>query len=142
MVGTADALSALSSHASDALGQLESAVANLAGGLLDGGTRLYRLDAEAERADHQKVSLRNHPRVVQAIEFAHRRKEFLLALAAVLILQIAIQFAWRRSPETPPPASCGDPDRRSGFQSDADLGLPAGPRHRARQSRAVRAAQL
>ena len=48
MAGAADALAALASRASDALGQLESGLGNLLGGLLDGSTRLYRIEGEGE----------------------------------------------------------------------------------------------
>ncbi len=48
MAGAADALAALASRASDALGQLESGLGNLLGGLLDGSMRLYRIEGEGE----------------------------------------------------------------------------------------------
>ena len=44
MASTVDALASLTSRASDALGQLESAAGALLGGLLDATTRLYRLE--------------------------------------------------------------------------------------------------
>jgi type VI secretion system VgrG family protein len=46
VASAADALAALASRASDALGQLESGLDGLLGGLLDGTTRLYRVEGE------------------------------------------------------------------------------------------------
>ena len=48
MASVADGLAALASRASDALEQLEGGLGDLLGGLLDGSTRLYRIEGEGE----------------------------------------------------------------------------------------------
>ena len=53
MASVVDALATLASRASDALGQLESGLGNLLGSLLDGTTRLYRIEGEGALAGLQ-----------------------------------------------------------------------------------------
>ncbi len=50
-----------------------------------------------------------HPLISQAIGLVQRRAELLLVLAGALLLQIAIQFAWRTSPDAAPAVPTAEP---------------------------------
>jgi hypothetical protein len=51
------------------------------------------------RAPDWTVQFTKHPLVAQAIGLAHRRAELLMILVGVMVLQVAIQFAWRMAPK-------------------------------------------
>jgi hypothetical protein len=69
---------------------------------LDGPHWRHAPSESARPVAEQIIPFTKHPLVARAIKLARSRAELLLVLAGVLMLQIAIQFAWRTKPEAEP----------------------------------------